>query len=379
MMTSAHTTLVSYLRLRLVPRLANNIKIKLLHQYGLDGLRKLDASALSSMGFSHKQRQAMLNPEIKRIEQFIELANKHQMSIIGYLDKRYPQQLKHIENAPIVLFVQGNIKLLNLPQLAMVGSRSATVGARHHCHQFAADLSRYCVITSGLAIGIDAAAHCGALDANGYTLAVVATGLDSVYPARHRALAKRILDQQGTIISECLPGSKPFAGAFPRRNRIVTGMSLGVFVIEATLKSGSLISARLALEQNREVFAMPGAISNVQTQGCHYLLKQGAQLVDNHADIVDMLDLKPLAGRINIEQQLLAKTGLKKLQKKCSEDLFLDPLLRSVDYEAVTTVDIIASRSKLPIEEVLTRLMTLELRGLVTAVPGGYIKLQHKV
>lgn len=360
-----------WLALRLVPRLASSVKIKLVEQYNLQGLFALPNTTLATLGLSPKQTLALKQPDWPLINGIIARAQLCKMQLISIDDNDYPCLLKQTVNPPIMLFVQGNCELLNAPQLAMVGSRSASFSALEHAKSFAGQLVQHkLVITSGLALGIDAAAHQGALVAKGYTIAVVATGLDIVYPARNKGLAANILSQNGAIVSEYLPGTKPNPGCFPRRNRLITGMSVGTFVIEAQLQSGSLISARLALEQNRDVFAMPGAINNPQSKGCHTLIKQGAILVDHVDDILAVLDLSGFTG---LYKHRIQRTR-KKQQKNQQQDLFIDPLLSSVDYE-VTSVDTVTSRSKLPIEEVLTRLMTLELRGLVTAVPGGYIKL----
>ncbi len=361
------TTLKLWLALKLVPRLANNIKQQLVNQHSLAGVFNLTAEQLLAIGLNSQQQKAILQPNWPQISQIISQCQSIHASIITLADNEYPQLLKQIHNPPIILFAQGNLKLLNQPQLAMVGSRNASFSAIEQCKKFAGQLAQHnLVITSGLALGIDSAAHRGALQVNGYTIAVVATGLDSVYPKRNKALADNILAANGLIISEYIPTSAPHPGCFPQRNRIISGISLGTFVVEAQIKSGSLISARSALEQNREVFAMPGAINNPQTKGCHSLIKQGAILVDELADILSVLDIPRTSGLYN--------NKVKKSVKSNQQDLFIDPLLSNVDYET-TSVDTVVSRSQLPTEEVLTRLMTLELRGLVTAVPGGFIKL----
>jgi len=277
-----------------------------------------------------------------------------------------------------VLFVQGNISLLNAPQIAVVGSRSASAGGRETafilCQQLA---QQNVVITSGLALGIDAAAHRGALSQPASTIAVVATGLDQVYPARHLSLAQQIIATNGIIISEFLPGTQPRAGHFPKRNRLISGLSLGVLVVEAELKSGSLITARCALEQNRDVFAVPSSIENQQAKGCHWLIKQGAKLVEECADIIDELAFedKPSLHLKSNEQPLKAAEHniLKGDNEIIQKGLCNDVLLASVGFE-ITPVDKVVSRSELPVEEVLTRLTMLELSGLVSAVPGGYIR-----
>jgi DNA processing protein len=254
----------------------------------------------------------------------------------------------------------------------MVGSRNASINGRENAFEFAKQLADLgWVITSGLALGIDGAAHKGVLAINGKTIAVVATGLDQVYPARHKELAKSILNNDGAIVSEFLPNTPPKPGYFPKRNRIISGLSVGVLVVEATIKSGSLITARCAIEQNREIFAIPSTINNPQGKGCHWLIKQGAKLVEDIADIVDEIEQLPISG-LNLSTNKEKEVRLEKSQK---QNLFNDSLLASVGYE-ITPVDIVVSRSKLPINVVLTRLTMLELKGLVATVPGGYLRVK---
>jgi DNA processing protein len=232
------------------------------------------------------------------------------------------------------------------------------------------------VITSGLALGIDAAAHKGALITEKSTIAVVATGLDKVYPARHKPLVAQILACQGAIVSEFVPGTSPKAGHFPKRNRIISGLSKGVLVVEAALQSGSLITARCALEQNREVFSVPSGIHNPQAKGCHWLIKQGAKLVEEAADIIEELNIdKQTELHLTQELQLFTKRKQIITKKNSQNDLCKDVLLASVGLE-VTPIDQVASRSKLPIDEVVTRLTLLELKGLIASVPGGYLRVQ---
>ncbi|PCI60518.1 MAG: DNA-protecting protein DprA [Gammaproteobacteria bacterium] len=362
------TSTENWLALKLVSRLAVHKKLLLVETFKLKGLFLQTEQMLLSSGLSIKQCQQIISPDWHKITQIINQAQQCNGEILTFDHANYPQLLKQIYDPPLILFTKGNQALLNKPQLAMVGSRSATITGIEFAKYIASNLVQQgIVITSGLALGIDAAAHCGALNNNNSTIAVVATGLDSVYPSRHRQLAKNIIVQGGLIISEFLPGTKAKAGHFPRRNRLISGLSLGVLVVEAEIKSGSLITARCALEQNREVFAVPGSVNNPKSKGCHWLIKQGAKLIDDLADIIEELDLSPLSG--------LKQYDDKKLQQNSPQDLFIDPLLASVDYET-TPVDIVVSRSKLSIEEVLTRLTILELNNLVSAVPGGYVRLK---
>ena len=372
-----------WLALKLVPRLAIHKKIALVETFGLTALFSLDnkPSVLSSANnLSVKQLCAFHQPDWQKIAKIIRASVACNSVIICFDEPCYPKLLKQIYDPPLVIFVQGNTLLLNAPQLAVVGSRSASVGGRETAFALCQQLVQLnLVITSGLALGIDAAAHRGALSQPAGTIAVVATGLDQVYPTRHSSLAQKIIASSGAIISEFVPGTQARAGHFPKRNRLISGLSLGVLVVEAELKSGSLITARCALEQNREVFAIPSSIENKQAKGCHWLIKQGAKLVEQCADIIDEFAFadKPSL-HLNSGQQALAsvekgtQNGESEINQK---DLCNDALLASVGFE-ITPVDKVVSRSELPVEEVLIRLTMLELSGLVSAVPGGYIRTQ---
>ncbi len=370
-----------WLALKLVPRLAIHKKLRLVDSYGLSALfsfsNKSSSTLTSANNLSAKQIAAFHHPDWPFIDEIINASKRCQSEIIPYDDLAYPMLLKQIYDPPLVIFVQGNKALLNQNQLAIVGSRSASINGRNTAFEIAQQLAEIgVVVTSGLALGIDAAAHKGALISKESTIAVVATGLDKVYPARHRALAQQIIEKSGAIISEFLPGTPPKAGHFPRRNRIISGLSKGVLVVEAALKSGSLITARCALEQNRDVFSIPSAINNPQAKGCHWLIKQGAKLVEETADIIEELNLIESSSLYLKHQQKLQATVNKEFDKKIiNKGLCVDELLASVGFE-ITPVDTVVLRSKLPVEEVLTRLTMLELSGLVAAVPGGYLRLQ---
>lgn len=283
--------------------------------------------------------------------------------ILTLHDPGYPERLKQIDSAPPLLFVKGRVELLATPQLGIVGSRNPSAGGRDNAFNFAQSLSHAgLTVTSGLALGIDAAAHEGALAGSGRTLAVAGTGLDRVYPARHRKLAHDIA-AHGALVSEFPLGSLPMADHFPRRNRIISGLSLGILVVEAAPKSGSLITARLASEQGREVFAIPGSIHNPLARGCHNLIRQGAKLVETIDDIITELGL-PNPG--TAPQSNLAQ---------CPE---LDPsalkLLELMGHDPVS-MDTLIERSGLPAEAVASILLVLELQGMVSCPAGGlYIK-----
>ena len=327
-------------------------------------------SELLNIGFNSSQVEAILHPNVSVIERSIQWLKAASNRFILHLeDSAYPSLLKETSSPPMLLYGYGNKNELVKSQIAIVGSRNPSISGKECAKSFAQNLSQ-CgwTITSGLALGIDGFAHEGALQATGSTVAVLGTGIDNIYPKRHRGLAENIIAGGGAIISEFPPMSEVRPENFPRRNRIISGLARGTLIVEAALKSGSLITARYAAEQNREVFAVPGNINNPLAKGCHFLIQQGAKLVTCVADInEEFSDLK-----FNSEVTNLAKS-----EKNSIESLATDRLLDSVDFEA-TPLDIVAERSGITMSEVMSQLLEYELRGLVTAVPGGYIKLGEK-
>ncbi|TVO76960.1 DNA-processing protein DprA [Sedimenticola selenatireducens] len=292
---------------------------------------------------------------------WLEGDNRH---LITLHDDRYPTLLREIDDAPPLLFIQGDPATLNLPQIAIVGSRNPSASGRQTATDFAHFLaSAGLAITSGLADGIDGAAHQGALETKGPTLAVTGTGLDRVYPAKHRELAHRIAEQ-GALISELPPGTPPIPANFPRRNRIISGLSLGTLVVEAAQKSGSLITARLATEQGREVFAIPGSIHNPLARGCHALIRQGAKLVETAGDILE--ELTPLLGTAYQSSQPIPQPDPSPRQW----DSDYQQLMTALDYDP-TPIDQLIQRSGLTADAVSSMLLLLELEGFVSAAPGG--------
>ena len=279
--------------------------------------------------------------------------------IVTLADSDYPQALLNITDPPLLLYVKGRRDLLNHPALAIVGSRSATPQGINNAEAFAKSLSEagLCII-SGMAHGIDAAAHRGALRGQGSSIAVIGTGLDKIYPAANRDLA-HALASQGTLISEFPLGTPPLAANFPRRNRIISGMSVGCLVVEASLQSGSLITARLALEQGRDVFAIPGSIHAPQSKGCHALLKQGAKLVETAQDI-----LEELGGLFTAPINGSATQGA---DSALLEQLGFDPV----------DLDTLSARCGLTVSQLSAMLLTLELEGRVSALPGGLYQRIH--
>lgn len=275
--------------------------------------------------------------------------------LITLADAHYPRALLEIPDPPPLLYCKGRLELLNTPAMAIVGSRNSTPQGEKTAEAFAKALSDsgYCIV-SGMALGIDGAAHRGALQGQGSTIAAVGTGLDIVYPAKHRQLAHDIAER-GLLISEFPLGTPSMAQNFPRRNRIISGLARGCLVVEANLQSGSLITARLAAEQGREVFAIPGSIHSPVAKGCHQLIKQGAKLVDSIHDILEELGELPAL-----------ETGTAQTADPETEN----PLLVCMGYDAVT-MDGLIERSGLTSESLSSMLLVLELEGKVASLPGG--------
>ena len=287
-------------------------------------------------------------------------------AIVLATDPEYPARLRQIPGAPASLYVLGSAAQLSSPQLAMVGSRSPTPAGIATAREFAAWFARAgLTVTSGLALGIDAASHEGALRGEGASIAVFGTGLDRVYPSAHRELAARIR-ASGALVSEFPPGTAPLPRNFPQRNRIIAGLSLGTLVVEAARRSGSLITARLAGEAGREVFAIPGSIHSPLSRGCHQLIKQGAKLVEEANDVVSELDF------------LVSKEPLTQLRAEAARgadggrplDKEYEMLLDALGFEPAT-IDRLVARTELPSASIASMLLILELEGRVAALPGG--------
>lgn len=333
--------------------------------------------SLRALGITEKIIAQIKNPNWINAEKTLLWAEQPNHHLLYLEDALYPALLKETARFPIILFVDGNVDILNSPQLAMVGSRKPTPLGLENAFAFAKQLASMGItITSGLAMGIDGASHEGALAANGSTIAVLGTGIDQVYPKKHVSLARRIIDNGGTLISEFLLGTEVKAENFPQRNRLISGLSLGTLVVEATLQSGSLITAHYAVEQNREIFAMPGSIHNTLSRGCNHIIKQGAKLVETVDDVFE--ELLILAKKINytiIKKEKL--TECSKLDFKDpveSLDLSYKKLLDCIDFET-TPIDVIIVRSGLCAEEVASMLLILELKDFIASVIGGYIKI----
>jgi DNA processing protein len=307
---------------------------------------------------------ALRQPDDQTIERDLEWQAKPGNRIMTCRDPGYPALLQEISDPPPLLYIHGNVEVLQEPQLAMVGSRNPTAAGRQTAIDFARHLAAAgLVITSGLALGIDAAGHQGALDAGAPTVAVTGTGLDRVYPAKNRDLAYQIAEA-GALVSEFPPGTPPRAEHFPRRNRIISGLSLGTLVVEAAIRSGSLISARYALEQGREVFAIPGSIHNPLARGCHHLIRQGAKLVETAQDIMD--ELGALATALDFTATPAPDHDT---QPQLSEDYA--QLLESIGFEN-TSIDMLVETTHLTPAEVSSMLLQLEMNGYIAASPGGF-------
>ena len=281
----------------------------------------------------------------------------------------YPALLATIPDPPLLLWVRGAVPILGLPQLGIVGSRHASRTGTRLAYDFAAALAACGVITgSGLALGIDAAAHQACVDTGHATVAVLGTGVDRIYPRQHQRLADQILANGGALVSEYPPGTAPLQGHFPRRNRIISGLSVGTLVVEAALRSGSLITARQALEQGREVFAIPGSIHNPLSRGCHALIREGATLVETVAQIVEQLG--SMLGALT-----LAETAT--VVPVDSVDLTpeLQQLLQRIPWESLW-LDQLAEESGMPLPRLQALLMQLELEGLITVASSRVCRIR---
>ncbi len=277
-------------------------------------------------------------------------------------DAEYPPLLAAAPGAPAVLFILGSVETVHSPQLAIVGSRTPTPAGRKTAHDFAAELSSAgLTITSGLAVGIDTASHEGALLGNGLTVAVFGTGLDTVYPAENRRLAARIRER-GALVSEFPPRTGPLRRNFPQRNRVISGLCHGTLVVEAADRSGSLVTARCAAEQGREVFAIPGSIHSRLSRGCHKLIREGATLVESPADVLSELQVTPIKQRLTSTARALGSATV--LDKE------YEMLLDAFGFEPAT-IDVLVERTGLPGESIASMLLILELEGCVAALPGG--------
>ena len=419
-----------WLMLATIPGLGPRSLNRLLERFGTpEALLAANGSQLAAVGARPAMVERLRDPRPDLVADAMDWAQAADAHLVARPDPRYPARLGELVDAPLVLYVRGDPQVLADPQVAIVGSRNPTPGAGETTREFARHLAACgLTITSGLAVGIDAAAHRGALEA-GNTLAVMGTGPDRVYPAAHRDLA-RLIAAHGALVTEFPPGTGPKSEHFPRRNRLIAALSLGTLVVEAALQSGSLITARLAAELGREVFAIPGSIHNPLARGCHALIRQGAKLVETAQDVLE--ELAPLlapflgpelplpssahaptaksatatftpdaertpegasrttrartsrsrqAGSQGDDDRLADRAGDRAspgaADALAGEDADYQRLLEALGSDPVP-VDLLIQRTGLPASQVSSMLLMLELQGLVAAAPGGrYCRLFH--
>ena len=346
--------LAAWLRLTLIPGIGGERQRKLLAAFGLPEAIFAAGREATRAVIGERANQLFDFDPSEAVDHSMAWASEANQHILTLVDPAYPAALLEIPDPPNILYVRGNPALLAEPGLAMVGSRNATPQGMQTAESFARTLAgKGLTIISGLALGIDAAAHRGALAVEGKTVAVIGTGADRLYPARNKELALAIAER-GAIISEFPLGTPAIAANFPRRNRIISGLSRGVLVVEAAPESGSLITARLAGEQGREVFAIPGSIHSPVARGCHKLIKQGAKLVETAQDV-----LEELGSEAPLTQASAIPSGEPE-----------PPLLAALGHDPCT-LDALAERTGLPADQLLTELLTLELTGQVATLPGN--------
>ncbi|MCU7837297.1 MAG: DNA-processing protein DprA [gamma proteobacterium symbiont of Taylorina sp.] len=314
------------------------------------------------------------SPDWQSVENELHWAEAAENHILHFNHPDYPELLKQIHSPPAILFVKGQTDVLNEIQLAIVGSRNPSVDGSESAYQFARHLAgNGMVISSGMALGIDAQSHLGALSCQGRSVAVAGTGLDRIYPARHKELAWKLLEK-GAIISEYSLGVGPAKQNFPQRNRIISGLSVGTLVVEAALKSGSLITAKYALEQAREVFAIPGSIHNPLSRGCHQLIKSGAKLVETAEDILEELSSLMLASRFSLDNDF--KPAVSQIESEQKIDPLLPKIqqliLKNIAYSPVS-VEVLIERCKLNAADISANLILLEVNDYLQTHPGGMV------
>ncbi|HZW59095.1 MAG TPA: DNA-processing protein DprA [Woeseiaceae bacterium] len=319
---------------------------------------------LTRCGCPAAAARAIAAPDEARLAAALEWQGRADNHLVAANGEDYPELLRQTRDYPAVLFVKGNLGALHLPSLAMVGSRNPTRGGIQNAFEFARHLGAagFCIV-SGLAQGIDSAAHRGALRAAAQTIAVLGHGIDRVYPAGNRELAHQVA-AGGALVSEYPLGSPPRRENFPQRNRLISGLSLGTLVVEAAWRSGSLITARLASEQGREVFAIPGSIHNPLARGCHRLIREGAKLVESAPDILD--ELAPLVGHLMQHNESPPADEIDVKQRDADYDLLLDTLGHDP-----ASADELAEKCTLTIDQVSSMLLILELEGEVEVLQGG--------
>ena len=350
-------SLASWLRLTLIPGIGGETQRKLLKTFGLpEVIFTTGRSALGDIVGDKAARLLLDTDNRAAIDRALAWSENDDQHLVCLADPDYPQALLQIPDPPTLLYVRGRLDLLNRPSLAVVGSRNPTPQGVQNAERFAAAFAELgLTVSSGLALGIDAAAHRGALSVSGNTVAFVGTGIDRIYPASNQQLAFDIA-AHGTIASELSLTTPPAAANFPRRNRLISGLSCGALVVEATIDSGSLITARLAAEQGREVFAIPGSIHSPQSRGCHKLIKQGAKLVETVQDVLDEIRWTSTPGKPHATSASGGETNR---------------LLLAMGFDPCN-LDELVQRCGLTADVVSVMLLHLELDGQVACLPGGH-------
>jgi DNA processing protein len=360
-------TLALWFTLRRLPGVGTRTQHELLEHFGsVENIFSASRGQLDKLlAGKHEAVNAILDaPGAQTFQSEFDWLEQPGHHLLVWTDPDYPVLLREISDPPAMLYVIGQREVLSNPQLAIVGSRNPSPMGRENAQAFAKSVAGAgLTVTSGLALGVDGAAHRGALAAGGATIAVTGTGLDRVYPARHRELAHEIA-AHGALVSEFALGTPPLPENFPIRNRIISGLSLGTLVVEAALASGSLITARLATEQGREVFAIPGSIHAPQARGCHALIRQGAKLVETAQDILE--ELGPLAS-------LVRASAPENAAPVPALDAPMAALLQQIGHDPVS-VDALIERSGLTADAVSSMLLQMELNGLVSSCPGGKVQ-----
>jgi DNA processing protein len=366
---SDHRELADYLRLAMTTGVGPLIMQRLLERFDTpaDALAASPQELCEVEGVGIVLARRLRSTEYQEAaRQVIDYCQTNHIDILRPTDKTFPRLLREIADPPLILYVRGDLQPVDALALAIVGTRGASQYGRSQAERFARSLARAgLTIVSGLARGIDAAAHHGALEAEGRTIAVLSNGVGEVYPPQHAELGQRICES-GALISEMPPGTRPRKGMFPARNRLISGLSLGTLVIEAGERSGALISARLAGEQGREVFALPGLVTNPNTRGCHQLIRDGAILVQSPDDVLDALG--PLVESIQVKPDQSVRHAAE-LQLNEQESI----VLHAIGMEP-TDINQIVNTSDLPVARVLSTLSVLEMRRLVRRLSGQLVQ-----
>ncbi|WNJ79968.1 DNA-protecting protein DprA [Cedecea neteri] len=357
-----------WLRLMAVKGLSGDKFLKIAHF--LERCPVVERESLLAAGLNARECALFTAFDARQLEASLLWLDKPNHHLLTAENVLYPEQLRAINDYPAALFVAGEPSLLRQNQIAVVGSRNLSDYGERFCRQFCEALALSgLVITSGLALGIDGVAHRAALRVKGKTIAVLGNGLGSVHPKRHLMLARQIIEQEGAVVSEFPLSCTPWPSNFPWRNRVISGLSRAVFVVEAGERSGSLVTARYAVERGREVFALPGTVGSPGSDGPHWLIQQGANLVRSPQDILDYLasELHWLPASHNVS-----------IYSPNQQDAALPfPHLLANVGDEVTPVDVVAERAGQPVPETVAQLLELELAGWIAAVPGGYVRLRR--